>query len=320
MSAASATVLVTGARGFIGRHLCRHLASLGYRVLGIGHGAWPESEALADGVARWLNAEVHSTSLRSVCRGATPEVVFHLAGGSSVAAAIANPREDFVRTVAGTMELLEWIRCDAPAVRLVAVSSAAVYGSRHAERIPEDAQLEPISPYGHHKLMMECLCRSHGRCFGLASALARPFSVYGPGLSKQLPWDLCVKLESGTRMVELSGTGAELRDWTHVKDAVRGLERLARLASPEAPTFNVGTGVATPVSSIAGWIAEAFSARLGGETATIHFSGISRAGDPTSLVSDPTVAARAGLRFDWSVRAGLEDFVHWFVEDRRSVR
>lgn len=316
MNRTPGTMLVTGARGFIGRHLSRHLSSMGHTVLGLGHGAWPEPDARKHGVTRWLNAEVHASALRSVTTGATPDVVYHLAGGSSVAAALANPREDFMRTVTSTLELVEWIRQDAPRTRLVAISSAAVYGNAHVGPITEQDAVDPISPYGHHKLMMEGVCRSYGRCFGVSSVLARPFSIYGPGLTKQLPWDLSTRLASGERAITLGGTGRELRDWTHVDDVVQCLERLASLASAEVPTFNIGTGIGTPVAEIANCLAEAFARRTKRDPADIRFSGDARPGDPTSLIADVSVGSRVGLCCALTAQSGLDGFVRWFTEGR----
>ena len=99
---------------------------------------------------------------------------------------MANPREDFLRTVATTAELLEWLRQEAPRTRLAAVSSAAVHGTGHAGRIAESAPTRPLSPYGYHKLMMERLCRSYASSYGLPCLVLRLFSVDGPGLRKQL--------------------------------------------------------------------------------------------------------------------------------------
>src|SRR5947208_616857 len=110
--------LITGARGFIGKHLARSLAASGQIVVGLGHGIWPSGEAAHWGIAHWLNGDIHGSNLRSLQAAVgSPSVVYHLAGGSSVATAIANPREDFFRTVATTAELLEWLRLDAPGAR-----------------------------------------------------------------------------------------------------------------------------------------------------------------------------------------------------------
>ena len=96
----------------------------------------------------------------------------------------------------------------------------------------------PFSAYGYHKLMMEQLCRCYATTYGTRVAVTRLFSVYGSFLQKQLLWDLCTKLASGTSTVELGGTGEELRDWTDVRDVVRALSLVKELASDAVPILN----------------------------------------------------------------------------------
>jgi UDP-glucose 4-epimerase len=236
--------------------------------------------------------------------------VVHLAGGSSVGAALANPREDFFRTVATTAELLEWIRLDAPECRLLAISSAAVYGAGHPGAIAEDAPLLPYSPYGHHKRVMEELCRSYAASFGTRVCIARLFSVYGPGLTKQLLWDACSRLESGATTLTLGGSGDELRDWTEVRDVARALAMLLPLADATGPVFNVGTGLATPVRSVATALLAAWT-ELGGQAVALSFNGQSRVGDPFSLVACSQRLQKLGFQWHHPLRSGLQDYVAW---------
>jgi UDP-glucose 4-epimerase len=304
-------ILITGAHGFIGRHLAYSLAEAGHRVCGIGHGTWPQFEAEASGISDWVNSSITPSNLRQLQQMAgTPDVVYHLAGGSSVGVAVANPLEDFSRTVATTAELLDWMRLDAPEARIVAVSSAAVYGAGHAGRIAEQATLNPYSPYGHHKRLMEELCRSYAASYGTKVVVARLFSVFGSGLKKQLLWDLCTRLAAGADPLTLGGSGEELRDWTDVRDVVRALALLETTASANVPVFNVGTGRATPVREIAALLATHWA--NGKEPAALSFSGQTRKGDPFSLVADPT--SMKALEFEWRVGLdqGLADYVNWF--------
>lgn len=302
---------ITGAHGFIGRNLARSLQVDGYQVAGIGHGAWPEAEAAQWGLSFWLNGEISASNLGQMRQAlGLPDVVFHLAGGSSVGAAIAHPHEDFTRTVVSTAELLEWLRQHSPATRLVAISSAAVYGSAHSGPIAEDARLSPFSPYGAHKLMMEELCRSYAANFGLRVALPRLFSVYGPGLKKQLLWDLCGKIAAGGA-VELGGSGGELRDWIDVRDVARGLEPVGQLASVEAPVINLASGVATSVRDIGAMVTACWadSTALARE---VTFSGCSRPGDPFSLVADVARMRACGIDNRIPVAQGVAEYVAWY--------
>lgn len=303
---------ITGAHGFIGRYLARNLQAGGHRVVGIGHGTWPESEAMQWGISHWLNADISASNLGQLRHAyGLPEVVFHLAGGSSVGAAMANPHEDFKRTVVSTAELLEWLRQYSPATRLVAVSSAAVYGSAHRGLITEDASLSPFSPYGSHKFMMEEQCRSYATNFGLQVVLPRLFSVYGPGLKKQLLWDLCGKL-AGDGLVELGGSGAELRDWVDVRDVARGLEQVALLAGTEAPVINLASGVATAVREIAAMVAGCWADSGMSSAQEVVFSGCSRPGDPFSLVADISQMHACGIDNRIPVAQGVADYVAWY--------
>jgi UDP-glucose 4-epimerase len=302
-------VWVTGANGFIGRHLVRVLADWGYHVHGIGHGAIGDAERHHIGLEHWLNGEIDAANLNALAeRSGMPSTIFHLAGGSSVGLSIAQPFEDFSRTVASTARLLEWLRGAARDCRLIVASSAAVYGSGHKGPITVDAATLPMSPYGQHKLMMEQLCRSYAITFGLRSTVARLFSVYGPNLRKQLLWDICSRLQVGERNLVLGGTGAEVRDWTDVRDVTRLLAEIGARPRPETfHVINAGSGLGTTVAKVAKVIAESWGAGI-----SSSYSGIVRAGDPPSLLADD--AAVRAMRFDWKipVEQGLADYVSWF--------
>lgn len=304
-----ATIWITGGKGFIGRHLARYLAGQGDRVFGLGHGAWPPMEAAHWGFAGWVNGEISSSNLGQLSQlHGAPDAIFHLAGGSSVGTAMANPQEDFHRTVVSSAELLEWVRLHSPATRVIAVSSAAVYGAGHADPISEDAITTPFSAYGAHKLMMETLCRSYAANFGLQVVIPRLFSVYGAEIRKQLLWDLCCKFAAGGK-VELGGTGEELRDWTDVRDVARALGLVARLASQQAHSLNIATGVATPIRDIAAIVAARWSED---GSSSFTFSGRSRPGDPVNLVADVSRLRALDIACPIVPAQGVAEYVDWF--------
>ena len=143
----SGATWVTGAHGFIGRHVVAELARRGEAVAGIGHGAWAEPDRLAAGLTAWLNADIDAASLTTLAQQAGPPgAVIHLAGGSSVMQSLRAPHEDFHRTVATSLSLLDWLRVFAPDVPVVFTSSAAVYGGGHDGNIGETAAIAPVSP------------------------------------------------------------------------------------------------------------------------------------------------------------------------------
>ena len=304
-------VWVTGANGFIGRHLVHELAGAGHAVLGVGHGALDAAEVRRLGLQSWINGEIDAANLNALATAhGLPAQIFHLAGGSSVGISIERPFEDFSRTVASTARLLEWLRGSAPTCAVIAASSAAVYGADHVGPIAESAIATPMSPYGQHKLMMEQLCRSYAQSFGIRCAIVRLFSVYGPNLRKQLLWDICSRLAAKEQVLTLGGTGNEIRDWTDVRDVARLLASVAAPSSPAAfRVINGGSGRGTSVADIAAGLIREW----GGNTVVRH-SGVSRPGDPLSLLADDAVLRRIG--FDWRIPLdqGLADYVTWFKE------
>jgi UDP-glucose 4-epimerase len=302
------TALITGARGFVGRNLSQALHHQGYKVCGLGHGAWTELECAAWGVDYWLNGEVSKRNLDIVqVNMGKPDVIFHLAGGSSVGPSLSAPEEDFRRSVLSAAELLEWARLAAPDVRLVLASSAAVYGAGHTQAIRETDALAPYSPYGYHKRIAEELFESYGKNFGLNVAIVRLFSVYGTELKKQLLWDACGRLMSDSNRLLLGGSGHEARDWFHISDAVALLQMVTDHACPDGFIVNGGTGSSITV----GQVAEQLCAAWGVATQVI-FSGKSRVGDPQYLVADVERSKMLGFIPKMSWQTGMADYVQWF--------
>lgn len=300
---------ITGARGFIGRHLALHLSGGNHHVVGLGHGSWPGPVAAKFGVAQWLNGDIDERNLDLLQQqGGVPDVIYHLAGGSAVGPSIANPVEDFERTVHTTVRLLDWLRTRSPQTLLVAVSSAAVYGAGHAGAIAEDTPHTPFSPYGHHKSVMEMLCRSYASTYGLRIAVARVFSAYGRDLRKQLLWDLCCRLHAGETQLVLDGTGAEVRDWIHVDDVAVALECIAAdQPSAAVPAINVATGVGHSVAQVAHHVVT-----LWGIPGEVRFSGRARKGDPACLLADVSRLTALDFRPSVPLEQGLAEYVQWF--------
>lgn len=275
--------LVTGHRGFLGRHVVAELHERSQVVVGAGR---PE-------------VEIPSVEFSALVREARPKLVVHCAGPASVPASVEDPDGDR----AATLDALAAVLATIGSARLVLVSSAAVYGEPDALPVAEDAPLAPVSPYGLHRVEAERLARDGGG----PVAIARVFSAYGEGLRRQVLWDVARRaLEDGP--VVLSGTGSETRDFVHVRDVARAIATIAERASFGGEAFNVATGVETSIAELA----ELVTRELGGTA--VRFSGAQRPGDPQRWRAD--IGRVRGLGFEPSVRIedGAAAYARWVRE------
>lgn len=306
----AAPIWVTGAGGFIGRHMSRMLAEGGHVIVGLGNTFAPDFAGPGHGAffAGGLTRESLSAALEA---HGTPAAVFHLAGGATVGQSIADPLRDFTSTVASSAVLLDFLRRNAPSSPVVISSSAAVYGADHDGPIATNAALRPFSPYGHHKRMVEQLAESFASTYGQPIAVVRLFSVYGEGLRKQLLYDLCCRLARGERHLVLGGTGQETRDWRHVSDVVDLLRRLLPARGEAGLTYhNGGGGAEATVREVAQRLLDAW-----GVDATLAFSGECRPGDPFRLIADGA-GLPAGFRWRVSPAEGIPAYVRWFRDEQ----
>ena len=298
------SVIVTGASGFLGRHVSRTLAFHGYHVIGIGRGPWGEPEWRDWGLSKWLAADLSVETLSAFA--AEPEFIFHCAGSGSVSFSFQHPGVDLHSTICTLLVALEFIRLRAPRAKLIYPSSAAVYGQVESLPIREDAQIRPASPYGFHKYMAEQLCQSHATHFGLQVAVVRFFSLYGPELRKQLLWDACLKFSRGE--AEFQGTGLEVRDWVHVEDAAELMRLAASFASTSCFMVNGSSGEGVAVHQLLAELRSSFPL-----APPLHFSQVPKAGDPQAYLGDASHAkACCGWSAHKTLRDGLKEYAAWF--------
>jgi UDP-glucose 4-epimerase len=303
-------VIVTGAAGFVGRHVCRALSRQGCVVVGLGHGRWTETEWRGWGLSRFVDGDVDLPALDALALERPPRAIVHCAGSSAVSFSYAQPLGDFQRAVDTTAAVLEWQRLNAPKdCRMVLVSSAAIYGDQGDVDLVEGSSHTPISPYGFHKAMAEQLCDSYSRFFGLHISMVRLFSVYGEGLRKQLLWDAANKFANGER--RFFGTGHELRDWIHVEDAARLLAAAALKPQRTLEVYNGGHTQLT-TSQILTLLASQFSDAIQPE-----FTGETHSGNPRRLTSD---SRHTMDQLDWAPQTSIEDglraYAAWFKTAR----
>lgn len=243
-------IIVTGAAGFVGSHLCERLAALGHNTVGVDSFTdhYPvrlkvrNAGELADAGVRLERLDLASDRLEEVVADA--ELVFHLAAQPGISAHV--PPEAYVRNnLVATSALLDACAALRPPPFLVNVSTSSVYGRRATAA--ETALPEPISCYGVTKLAAEQLALAHWRGGRLPVCSLRLFSVYGP---RERPEKLYMKLITSILEREefplYEGSQDHERAYTFVDDAVAGL--LAVLDHRDrcaGEIFNIGSETGT---------------------------------------------------------------------------
>ncbi len=239
------TVLVTGNRGFTGRHLVHYLHSQAEPIRIIGFDLCESADAR---VERQLVGDMNDietiTSALAACR---PDTIIHLAGRMPP----ATDAEMWSTNVGGTFNLLEAVRSAKISPRVLVIGSAAEYGSTDAPRINEDHRCNPATVYGRTKLAQTLLCQRYCAEFALPIIIARPFNLFGPGMPSQtVIGEICSQIarEPADRVIRL-GNLAGARDFVDVRDAVAAYWQISQAGS-SGEIYNVCSGETRAVGEL----------------------------------------------------------------------
>jgi len=304
--------LVTGGAGFIGSNLAGRLLADGRRVtildnFSSGH----RSNLGALGGARIVEGDVRDgAAVAKAMEGAG--VVFHLAASVGNKRSIDDPILDAEVNVMGTLRVLEAAR-SAGVRKLVASSSAGIFGELKTLPIGERHPAEPDSPYGASKLCAEKETLAFGRLFGMETVCLRYFNVYGPhqrfdAYGNVIPI-FVFQMLAGERL-KIFGDGRQTRDFVHVRDVVEANIRAAAAPGVRG-AFNIGSGSRIAINGLVRKLAEA----AGMESRVDYLPP--RAGDVRDSLADIR-AAREAFGFEPAVDLdeGLAEYVEWARQER----
>jgi GDP-4-dehydro-6-deoxy-D-mannose reductase len=240
-------VLITGASGFVGRHLAAACAAAGDSV----HAA-----------ARATGTDLRdANAARAAVAAAAPEVVYHLAAHAHVGASWKQPVATLQDNLAMTVNLLEAVRAEAPRAIVLAVGSGEAYGEPSALPITEEAPLRPQNPYAASKAAADVLAGFYADAYDLRVVRVRAFNHAGPGQEPRyaisaFARQLAAGLEDGGNPVTVvTGNPDSRRDYTDVRDVVRAYRLLADQGA--AGAYNVCSGRSVSARELVAALGEA---------------------------------------------------------------
>jgi len=254
---AGATILVTGAAGFLGFYIChffQHLMEHGVEIRSLilldkfmfGRPAWLETLAAANKRIHVHAFDISTDSLEKIPLASQADFVIHMASIASPVFYRQYPLETIDANIWGLRHLLNVCR-GGKLKGLLFFSSSEIYGDPPADKIPtnEDYRghvscLGPRACYDESKRFGETLCYVFATKYGLPLRMVRPFNNYGPGMSlkdQRAPADFAKNVLEGHDLVLLS-SGSSTRTFCYVADAVTGY--LKMLLHDQFDVVNIG--------------------------------------------------------------------------------
>lgn len=293
-------ILIIGSKGFIGSYCFRYFSQLSeYKAYG--------ADIATDYTDQnYFQIDASNSNFTKLFKTIKFDWCINCSGASSVSDSFKNPLRDFNMNVHNVVQILVAIKDENPSCKFIQLSSAAVYGNPINIPITEDSVLNPLSPYGIHKKQAEELCELYHSYFDMSIYILRIFSAYGPGLKKQLFWDLDQKLKANST-VSLYGTGSESRDFIHVHDIVICFELIIKNIKKSFEILNIANGKGITVDEAV----HTYIKQAGLLDKKVIFSGETRTGDPLYWQADINKMISLGYTNTVELENGLKSYKLW---------
>ncbi|MDG4900782.1 MULTISPECIES: NAD-dependent epimerase/dehydratase family protein [unclassified Mesorhizobium] len=321
------TILVTGAAGFIGSHVCERLLARGDAVVGVDSmNAYYDPALKAARLARLSGRHgfsfqqldiAESGALAANLKGTLLSGIVHLGAQAGVRYSLENPRAYIHANIAGHLEVLELCRASPEIKHLVYASSSSVYGGNTKVPFVESDRVDnPVSIYAATKKADELISSTYSHLFGLPQTGLRFFTVYGPwGRPDMAAWIFTEAMLSG-KPIRVFNHGEMWRDFTYVDDVVEGV--IAVLDKPPAAgrerhrIYNIGNS--QPVHL--GRFIETLEGLLG--VKAIREDLPMQPGDVEKTFADTSALERdIGFKPKVPIEEGLAKFVDWYRREWR---
>lgn len=290
------SILVTGASGFLGSHLCQRLSDYGAVVFGVSR----SSEPFGSHCSHWLRADMGEiNSVQQVFGTAGPDVVFHLSGHGVGSPDLDNVLPTFRNDLLTTVNVLT----EATRQRVRRFIMAA--SLEEPQACASDAI--PSSPYAAAKWASSSYAQMFHRLYGTPIVITRPMMAYGPGQKphKLIPYVTRALLQGQAPKLSSGNRGA---DWIYVDDVIDGMLAAAVTPGVEGCSIDLGSGVLVSIRDLVLQIADII-----GNHVVPQFGALpDRPMEKIRIANTAEAYQKVGWKQCTSLRAGLQKTVEWF--------
>jgi UDP-glucuronate 4-epimerase len=314
-------VLVTGAAGFIGYHVCEALLARGLDVVGVDdcnpyYDVRLKQARLARLVGRFTFYRMDIADHVAMARqGDGAEVVIHVAAQAGVRYSLEQPFAYAASNLTGHLSVLEMVRHSKTVKHLIYASSSSVYGTGSALPYAESARADqPSSLYAATKRADELMSHSYTHLFGLKQTGLRFFTVYGPWGRPDMAYFGFAEAIMAGEPVTLYEKGRLKRDFTYIDDIIAGVMGVFDHPPGESAPhrlFNIGNNRAEYVTDLVRLLEES----LGRKAVTVELP--KPEADPVETWADiSALAALCGYAPKTRLDEGIPRFVEWYLQWR----
>jgi len=314
----SCKILITGAAGFIGYHLCKSLLEDGYNILGIDNlNDYYDSnlkQARLDQLKHFKSFTFNKVdmadreSLTTSFQSFNPKKIVNLAAQPGVRYSMENPYKYMESNLVGFLNIIELCRNNEVKSFIYASSSSVYGGNKKMPFSVDDRVHQPLALYGATKRANELIAHSYSHLYGLHTTGLRYFTVYGSWYRPDMAMFIFTQKIMAGKPIPVFNNGNMKRDFTYIDDVIKGT-RSAIEKNYKCEIFNLGNSKSESLMDLIGIIETNL-----GEKAQIEYLPMQLGDVKESLADIKKSTEKLGYKPITTINKGIPQFIKWYKE------